>query len=82
MRKAGPKVAKSAQERQAEARQEKLAQVQEQVSSGSLVIREMTAAERAKWAKRRGLQAMHASPEERASRAAAVEKRHRRRSGS
>jgi hypothetical protein len=47
--------AKTAQERQADARAEKLARVEEQVAAGSLVIRQMTRAEQAKWAKRRGM---------------------------
>jgi hypothetical protein len=79
MRKAGGKGAKTAAEREAEARREKLEHVQEQISSGSLVIRSMTAAERAKWAKRRAVSADAATPAERKSRAAAVENRQRRR---
>jgi hypothetical protein len=40
------------QERAAKARAEKLAAIDEQVEAGSLVIREMTPAERAKYPKR------------------------------
>jgi hypothetical protein len=39
---------KSTQERQQERRRAKLADVQAQISSGSLVVRQMTAAERAR----------------------------------
>jgi hypothetical protein len=74
MSKPGRKVAKTAQEREAEARQEKLAHVEEQVKSGSLVIREMTAAERAKWAKRRAVRVDAGTPAERAARAAAAKR--------
>ena len=41
------------QERAAEERQAKLEHIREQVSSGALVIRQMTHAERAKWDKQR-----------------------------
>ena len=41
------------QERAAEARQAKLEHIREQVSSGALVIRQMTRAERVKWDKQR-----------------------------
>lgn len=47
-----PKVGR-VQERAAEARQAKLEHIREQVSSGSLVIRQMTRAERAMWDKQR-----------------------------
>jgi hypothetical protein len=40
---------KTAQERAEERRQQKLAEVQAQIRSGSLVIRQMTAAERARY---------------------------------
>ena len=41
------------QERAAEERQAKLEHIREQVCSGALVIRQMTSAERAKWAEQR-----------------------------
>jgi hypothetical protein len=41
------------QERAGEARQAKLEHIREQVSSGALVIRQMTRAERARWDKQR-----------------------------
>jgi hypothetical protein len=40
------------QERAAKAREEKLAAIEQQLKAGSLVIREMTPAERAKYPKR------------------------------
>ena len=73
--------AKTGQERQAEARQEKLAHVDEQVASGQLVIRKMTTAEKDAWAKRRGTLAANSTPAEQASRAAAVENRRKRAEG-
>jgi len=39
---------KSAQERAEERRRQKLAEIEEQIRSGSLVVRQMTAAERAR----------------------------------
>lgn len=71
-------MAKTGRERDHEARQAKLEHVREQVSSGRLVIREMTDVERAKWAKRRGMLEASSTPEERARRAAAIENRRRR----
>ena len=43
------------QERAAEARQAKLEHVREQVSSGALVIRQMTRTERVRWDKQRAI---------------------------
>jgi hypothetical protein len=40
---------KSTQEREQERRREKLAAVEEQIRSGSLTVRQMTAAERARY---------------------------------
>lgn len=71
-------MAKTGQERAHEARQAKLEHVREQVSSGRLVIREMTEAERAKWSKRRGMLEASSTPAERARRAAAIKSRRRR----
>jgi hypothetical protein len=72
------KVAKTSREREQEARQAKLEHVQEQISSGDLVIRKMTNAERAKWEKRRSQIDASATPAERARRTAALENRRRR----
>jgi len=67
-------VAKTSQERAREAREAKLEHIREQVSSGELVVRSMTDAERAKWAERQA----GWTPEERARHDAAVEHRRRR----
>ena len=71
-------MAKTSRERDHEAREAKLEHVREQVASGQLVVRTMTDAERAKWAKRRGLLEASSTPAERARRAAAVENRRKR----
>ena len=71
-------MAKTSRERDHEAREAKLEHVREQVASGQLVVRKMTDAERAKWAKRRGLLEASSTPAERARRAAAVENRRKR----
>jgi hypothetical protein len=71
-------MAKTSRERDQEAREAKLEQVREQVSSGDLVIRTMTDAERAKWAKRRAALDATSTPAERARREAALENRRRR----
>jgi hypothetical protein len=71
-------VAKTSQERDAEARQAKLEHIREQVASGDLVIREMTDAERAEWAKQRGARDASATPAERARRDDALRNRRRR----
>lgn len=71
-------MAKTSREREQEARQAKLEHVRDQVSSGDLVIRTMTDAERAKWAKRRAKLDASATPTERARRDAALENRRRR----
>jgi hypothetical protein len=71
-------VAKTSRERDHQARQAKLEHVREQVASGQLVIREMTDAERVRWAKQRALSDARSTPEERARRAAAVEPRRKR----
>jgi len=52
------------QERAAAERRAKLEHIRKQVSSGALVIRQMTRAERAKWAKQRAmLEATFTRPE-------------------
>jgi hypothetical protein len=71
-------VAKTGRERDQEAREAKLEHVREQVSSGSLLIRTMTDAERAKWAERRSVLDANSTPAERARRVAAIENRRRR----
>jgi len=71
-------VAKTSREREHEARQARLEHVREQVSSGNLVIRQMTDAEQATWAKRRVALDDSSTSAERARRAAAIEGRRRR----
>jgi hypothetical protein len=71
-------VAKTSRERDHEAREAKLEHVREQVASGELVVRKMTDAERAEWAKQRGKLDASSTPAERARRAAAVENRRKR----
>jgi hypothetical protein len=65
-------------ERAAAAREAKLELIREQVSSGALVIREMTKTERAKWAKQHATLEAKLTPAERTGRAAALKERHRR----
>jgi hypothetical protein len=64
--------------RAAAVREEKLEVMREQVSSGALVIREMTKAERASWAKQHADVDAKLTPEERSRRAAYLKERHRR----
>jgi hypothetical protein len=71
-------VPKTHAEREHEARQAKLAHVREQVASGQLVIREMSAAEREKWAVQDAQSEARATPVERARRTRAIENRRRR----
>jgi hypothetical protein len=71
-------VAKTSRERDQEAREAKLEHVREQVASGQLVIRKMTVAEQAKWAKQHGTLGASSTEVERARRAAAVENRRKR----
>jgi hypothetical protein len=71
-------MAKTGREREHEAREAKLELLREQVSSGRLVIREMTDLERANWAERRSTLDARSTPAERARRTAAIENRRRR----
>jgi len=64
--------------RAAAAREAKLELIREQVSSGALVIRDMTKTERAKWAKQHATREAKLTPAERTGRAAALKERHRR----
>jgi hypothetical protein len=73
-------MAKTQRERDQEQREAKLERINEQVSTGDLVIRKMTDAERDKWAKHREETELTASPADR-RRAAAAERRRRRRAG-
>jgi hypothetical protein len=71
-------VAKTSRERADEAREAKLERMREQVSSGDLVIREMTDDERATWSKRRAKLEADSTPAERARRDDALRNRRRR----
>jgi hypothetical protein len=71
-------MAKTQRERDQAAREAKLERIQDQVSTGDLVIRKMTDAERAKWAKHREQTELSASPADRRRAAAAQRRRQRR----
>ncbi len=71
-------VAKTNREREHDAREAKLEHMRELVSSGVLVIRPMTRAERAKWAERRAKLDKDATPQERVRREAALRNLRRR----
>lgn len=71
-------MAKTPSEREQAARQAKLEHVQDQIASGELVIRKMTAEERARWAKKRKKLDAASTPAEKARRAAALENRRKR----
>ena len=66
------------QERAAEEREAKLEHIREQVSSGALVIRQMTRAERAKWDKQRAILDASFTPAERIRRDSALRNRRQR----
>ena len=71
-------VAFTTRERAEDAREAKLLHIREQVSSGDLVIRGMTKAERAKWSKQRAKLEANWTPEERGRRDDALRNRRRR----
>jgi hypothetical protein len=66
------------QERAAEERRAKLEHIREQVSSGALVIRQMTHAERARWDKQRALLDANFTPAQRTRRDAVLRNRRQR----
>jgi hypothetical protein len=68
-------MARTRNEREDDERQERLEHMREQISSGELVVRKMTASERRQWNERSDAFDDHATPEERARRAAARQKR-------
>jgi hypothetical protein len=68
-------MAKTRNEREDDERQERLEQMREQVSTGDLVVRQMTASERRHWEERSAAFDDHATPEERSRRDAARQKR-------
>jgi len=71
-------VARTRREREHDARQAKLDSVREQVASGTLVIREMSTAERTRWTRQQAVSDARATPSEQARRATALENRRRR----
>jgi hypothetical protein len=68
-------MAKTRNEREDDERQERLEHMREQVSSGDLVVRQMTASERRHWEERSAAFEGHATPEERTRRDAARKKK-------
>lgn len=74
----GSRVASARHEREHAAREAKLARIDEQVATGGLVIREMSDAERARWATRDAASDARATPAERARRTRELENRRRR----
>ena len=66
------------QERAAAERQAKLEHIREQVSSGALVIRQMTRAERVKWDKQRAVLDANFTAAERTRRDSALRNRRQR----
>jgi hypothetical protein len=71
-------VKKTGQERDREAREAKLEHIRAQVSSGTLVIRQMTHRERATWSKRRVAFEAAMTPAERSKRDAVLKNRRQR----
>jgi hypothetical protein len=65
-------------EREAGVRQAKLEDIGAQVSSGALVIRQMTKTEQKKWAKQRAEREASWSPQERAQQDTALKRRRQR----
>ena len=66
------------QERAAAERQAKLEHIREQVSSGALVIRQMTRAERLKWDQQRAILDANFTPAERTRRDSVLRNRRQR----
>ena len=71
-------MAETSREREERERQERLAHMRDQISSGELVVRQMTASERTHWDERTAAFDRHATPDERTRREAAWKKRERR----
>ena len=69
-------MARTRNEREDDERQERLEHMREQISSGELVVRKMTASERRHWEEHSDAFDDHATPEERTRRDAARQKRH------
>ena len=71
-------MAKTSSERQDHERQGRLEHMHEQISSGDLVVRQMTASERRHWEERSAAFEDQATPEERTRRDAARRRRQER----
>jgi hypothetical protein len=71
-------MARTRTEREDDERQERLEHMRQQVSSGELVVRQMTASERKRWDEHSAAVDGCATPEERTRRATARDKRHER----
>jgi hypothetical protein len=69
-------MARTRNEREDDEREERLEHMREQISSGELVVRQMTASERRHWEERSAAFQDHATPDERTRREAARQKRH------
>jgi hypothetical protein len=70
-------MAKTARERDDDARRERLEHMREQIESGDLTVRQMTPEERARWDEHSAASEQQATPEERSRRDAARRKRAR-----
>ena len=68
-------MARTRSEREDDKREERLEHIREQISLGELVVREMTPSEREQWQKHSAARDDQATPEERASRDTAWQKR-------
>jgi hypothetical protein len=68
-------MAKTTHEREEDAREARLEHIRDQVTSGELVVRQMTDSERAQWDDHSVASDRHATPEERTRRDAARKKR-------
>lgn len=68
-------MAKTTRERDEDAREGRLEHIRDQVSSGALVVRQMTDSERAHWDDHSAASDRQATPEERSRRDAARKKR-------
>jgi hypothetical protein len=74
-------MAKTAREREEDAREGRLEHIRDQVSSGELVVRQMTDSERAHWDDHSAASDRQATPGERTRRDAARKKRRDRNKG-
>jgi hypothetical protein len=68
-------MAKTTREREEEAREGRLEHIRDQVSSGDLVVRQMTDSERARWDDHSAASDRQATPEQRTRRDAARKKK-------